>query len=99
MLLKLINTCLNETNKQRVGIYYGTAVLRMKLHSNKPFMSWNFNNLDKIRLRIYSDRHHPVVLKIIKIAVIKFISVPVSFNNFRSSISFISFGILADLHL
>jgi hypothetical protein len=41
----LIKRCFHKAHKQRVWIFYGTFIFRMKLNSNKKWMIWNFYNL------------------------------------------------------
>ena len=73
---------------QRTGFEF-----RMKLASQKPWMSRQFDDLHKISLRVLAANSHPLVLKHILKLRIEFIAVAVPFRYFFLLVYFISQGV------
>ena len=77
-----------------MGLHNITAILRMELYTNKPWMIAQFHDLNEITIGIDARSNKSFLFKFLLIIVIKFIPVPVAFHNKCLAISIMYFGTL-----
>lgn len=87
----IIDGCFYKCHEYGVGIRHGTFEFGMELYSDKPWMSFQFNNLDKIIFFIYSNRYKSCFLILVKVSVIEFIAVAMPLGDVIHLVNLMNF--------
>src|ERR1035437_10179538 len=85
--LLIIYGCFHQSFEQRMWISHSTFIFRVKLYTYKPGMSCEFDNLNKIILRVNTYSHHAGIFISLQILVIKLITVTMTFFNINFIVS------------
>src|SRR5665647_1186169 len=72
---------------------YSTAVFRVKLYSDKPWVIRYFDHFDQASIGIKTHSLHACLFKTGQKAVVEFVTVTMSLGYFRSAVCFIGIGI------
>ena len=78
-------------HKQRVWPEYRTFELGVKLHPHKPRVAGYFDNLNELRIRVDSRRHHAGGLEVIDKLIVELPAVAVALADVGFAVNLVSF--------
>ena len=73
---------------------YSTLILRMKLHTNKPGVVFQFNDLHKVLIGVNTHAGHTIFFVFFKVLIVELVPVPVSLRHIHCLIYAVRKGIL-----
>ena len=89
--------CLHEVNKERVWAGHCTLIFRMELDANKPGMTRQLNDLDKVFVRVDPDCLHASLFKLGQVLIIELKTVAMPLRNLFLPVNTVQKAILPDV--